>query len=163
MDPMPLTYLPVTKKTRWLAVSTAIAEDLTSCSRDLIPVAREHGITARNAFSVQPEQIARMPQSLAVEKVKVSVPLFVGTGLADSVIPPRQQYDAVVALCGLGDHVQWNTYDGVNHSATSNRAIADAVGFAQAMLAGQPPRSNCRKLVKPGALQKADRSIPFSD
>ena len=135
----------------------------TSCSRDLIPVAREHGITARNAFSVQPEQIARMPQSLAVEKVKVSVPLFVGTGLADSVIPPRQQYDAVVALCGLGDHVQWNTYDGVNHSATSNRAIADAIGFAQAMLAGQAPRSNCGKLVEPGALQKADRSIPFSD
>jgi len=135
----------------------------TSCSRDLIPVAREHGITARNAFNATPERVARMPQSLAVEKVKLSVPLFVGTGLADSVIPPGQQYDAVVELCRLGDHVQWNTYDGVTHSATSNRAIEDAVAFARTALAGHEPPSSCGKLVKPGALQKPDRSIPFSD
>ena len=123
-----------------------------SCSRDLIPVAREHGITARNAFNVKPERLARMPQSLALEKVKVSVPLFVGTGLADSVIPPRQQYDAVVALCRLGDRVQWNTYDGVTHSATSNRAIADAVGFARAVLAGEEPRSNLRETPQAGSV-----------
>jgi metallo-beta-lactamase class B len=135
----------------------------TSCSRDLIPVARENGITASNAFNVKPERLARMPQSLAVEKVKLSVPLFVGTGLADAVIPPRQQYDAVAALCRLGDHVQWNTYDGVTHSATSNRALDDAVAFARAALAGEKPRSNCGKLVKPGALQEPDRTIPFSD
>jgi hypothetical protein len=30
-----------------------------SCSRDLIPVVREHGITASNAFSVKPERPAR--------------------------------------------------------------------------------------------------------
>jgi glyoxylase-like metal-dependent hydrolase (beta-lactamase superfamily II)/dienelactone hydrolase len=135
----------------------------TSCSRDLIPVAREHGITANNAFTVKADRLARLPQSLAIEKVKLSVPLFVGTGLADSVIPPSGQYDSVVALCGLGDHVQWKTYDGVNHSATSNRAIEDAVGFARAVLAGQAPPSNCGNLVKPGALQAPDRSIPFSD
>ncbi len=140
-----------------------LAAARTSCSRDLIPVAREHGITARNAFSVTPERLAHMPQSLAVEKVKLSVPLFVGTGLADSVIPPGQQYDAVVELCRLGDHVQWRTYDGVTHSATSNRALEDAVAFARTVLSGHEPPSNCGKLVQPGALQKPDRSIPFSD
>lgn len=135
----------------------------TSCSRDLIPVARENGITAHNAFKVEPERLARMPQSLAIARVKLSVPLFVGTGLADSVIAPAGQYGAVVALCRLGDRVQWHTYDGVNHSATSNRALEDAVEFARTVLAGEPPQSNCATLVKPGALQKADRSIPFSD
>jgi hypothetical protein len=134
-----------------------------SCSRDLIPVAREHAITARNAFTVPPERLARMPQSLAIEKMKLSVPLFVGTGLADGVIPPGQQYDAVTTLCRLGDHVQWKTYGGVTHSATSNRALDDAVEFARAALAGGTPRSDCGKLVKPGALQEPDRSIPFSD
>jgi hypothetical protein len=134
-----------------------------SCSRDLIPVAHENGITARNAFNVEPERLARMPQPLAVEKVKVTVPLFVGTGLADSVIPPGQQYDAVVALCRLGDRVHWKTYDGVTHSATSNRALEDAVEFARTVLAGQAVRSNCGALVKPGPLQKPDRAIPFSD
>jgi metallo-beta-lactamase class B len=134
-----------------------------SCSRDLIPVAKENGITARNAFSAKPEQVVKMLQSLAIEKVKMTVPLFVGTGLADAVISPRQQYDAVVELCRLGNNVQWHTYDGVTHSATSNRAIEDAVGFARSVLAKQEPRSNCGRLAKPEALQKPDRSIPFSD
>jgi hypothetical protein len=134
-----------------------------SCSRDLVPVVQANGITARNAFTVEPDRLVRMPRSLAIQKVKVAVPLFIGTGLADPVISPTQQFEAVVALCTLGDHVVWRSYDGVNHSATSHRALDDAFAFASAALNGSPLTSSCGTLVKPGPLQAADRSLPFSD
>jgi predicted esterase len=78
------------------------------------------------------------------------IPVFLGTGLADKLIPAQRQYAAVTALCGAGSHVVWKAYAGVTHNGTVHAAYADELAFVQAALAGNPMPSNCASISDPG-------------
>nr|WP_245329102.1 prolyl oligopeptidase family serine peptidase [Bradyrhizobium centrolobii] len=70
-------------------------------------------------------------------KPGLPVPVLLGTGLADSVLPPLRQSAAVAALCGAGNDVVWKTYPGVTHNGGVNAAFRDALAFFKEVLAGR--------------------------
>lgn len=92
----------------------------------------------------------------------VTMPLFVGTGLADHEAGTAGQYDAVRALCRAGSSVQWHTYPGVTHGGAVNYSFADSLPFVQKVLAGKPVASTCKALTPPGPVQDARGDIVFN-
>lgn len=133
------------------------------CSRDMVPVARENGITTANAFTRNVQEIGAMIADANVPARPMRVPLLVATGLADTTIPTERQYAAVQMMCHRGNRVKWIKYDGVNHSGTVNYALRDAIPFARQLLAGKAVASNCDAITPPGPVQATDRSIPFQE
>jgi dienelactone hydrolase len=146
------------------AKGTKLAEAAArSCSRDLVPVMQQNGVTGENAVNVPRDKMAAMLLPPAVPAGRPSVPVLVGTGLADAVILPNLQYAAVRRMCRQGYRLTWHSYDGVGHSATSVFALRDSIPFAKSLLAGHPPSSNCRSLKAPGALQPMAKGIAFNE
>lgn len=133
------------------------------CSRDIVPVAKDNGVTGENAFTRSAPDMARFLDVTAVPERPMRVPLLVATGLADATIPTMTQYRAVQAMCRRGNPVIWRKYDGVTHSGTSNYALKDAIPFARDLLAGKRPASNCGSITPPGPIQPSDETIPFQD
>lgn len=135
----------------------------TGCSRDLIPVMQANAVTGENAVTVSRKKMAAMLLPLVVPPGHPRIPIFVGTGLADSVIRPDLQFAAVRLMCRQGYRLTWRAYDGVGHSATSVYAQRDSIPFAKALLAGRAPASNCATLKAPGALQPMAKGIVFNE
>lgn len=133
------------------------------CSRDLVPVLKAEGIDGPNAFTVPPVKVAAMFGSLAAPKQNLGVPLLIATGKSDRTIDTRAQSAAVQAMCRYGNRIEWRTYDGIGHSATSHASLVDAIPFARALLAGRKTTNDCGHIVPLGAPTKADPSIPFND
>jgi len=98
-----------------------------------------------------------------MKPARLPVPVLLGTGLADSVLPPLRQYAAVAALCAAGNDAVWKTYPGVTHNGSVNAAFPDALTFFREVLAGRTPRSNCAGIAEPGLPTEPTKSIPFND
>lgn len=114
-------------------------------------IAQKDTVTADNAY-VQP--IANIEASLAsptdMKPVRLPVPVLLGTGLADSVPPPRRQYAAVAALCSAGNEVVWNTYPGATHNGGLIAAFPDALAFFKQTLEGKRRQATARALPSRG-------------
>ncbi|GGI25813.1 lipase (plasmid) [Bradyrhizobium sp. CCBAU 53351] len=134
------------------------------CTGEMRAIAQKDTVTADNAY-VQP--IANIEASLAsptdMKPVRLPVPVLLGTGLADSVLPPRRQYAAVAALCSAGNEVVWNTYPGATHNGGLIAAFPDALAFFKQTLEGKKTPSNCARITEPGLPTTPAPGIPFND
>lgn len=135
----------------------------TACSRDMVPVVKAQGITADNAFTRSAAEIDALLLPLDVPKTALPVPIFVGTGMADSMIPPKRQFAATRALCHAGTRVTFRPMAGITHNGSSVNALDAAVPWAQALLNGDRAANDCSRLRDPGALQPPATAIPFND
>lgn len=134
------------------------------CSRDLVPVLQKNDITPQNAFQRPPEQVSAMLAPVDMPRARLGIPVFVGTGFADTLIPPARQYQAVVAQCRFGTKVEWHGYSGITHNGGSLYALRDAIPFVERVLAGRAPAGNCGKTAAPAAQPGAPRDgVPFND
>ncbi|MBS1089918.1 lipase family protein [Gluconobacter wancherniae] len=93
----------------------------------------------------------------------VTIPLFVGTGLADNMAGTNGQYEAVKQLCAAGTSVTWHTYPGLTHSGTVNYALRDSLPFVETILAGKPASSTCGTVTAPGPIQTPLPGIAFNE
>lgn len=135
----------------------------TTCNTDIHKIEAKEAVSAANAFKA-PDQIpAMMRPNTDMTPVKMPVPVFLGTGLADSTLPPRRQFGAVKALCAAGSHVVWKTYPGVSHNGGVHAALKDELAFVYAALRGQPEASNCTTLQEPGPPGKPEPGHPYND
>jgi hypothetical protein len=119
------------------------------CNAELAQVVRSNGLTLANSLK-DPEIADRLSAIIDMSPVRMPVPVFLATGLADKSIYPQRQYAAVAALCATGSHVVWKAYAGVSHNGTVHAAYPDELAFVQAALAGNPMQSNCASIADPG-------------
>jgi secretory lipase len=119
------------------------------CNAELAQVVRSNGLTLANSLK-DPEIADRLSAIIDMSPVRMPVPVFLATGLADKSIYPQRQYAAVAALCAAGSHVVWKAYAGVSHNGTVHAAYPDELVFVQAALAGNPMQSNCASISDPG-------------
>lgn len=136
----------------------------TSCLHDMFALAKSDGIEGANSFARDPAPIdADMDRNFRLPKARMSVPIFVGTGLADSMAGTAGQYNAVKAMCAAGGTVQWHAYPGLTHGGAVNGSLVDSVPFARALLAGRPVAGNCAAIRPPGPIQSGAAGIPFNE
>jgi hypothetical protein len=119
------------------------------CNAELAQVVRSNDLTLANSLK-DPEIADRLNAVIDMSPVRMPVPVFLATGLADKSIYPQRQYAAVAALCAAGSHVVWKAYAGVSHNGTVHAAYPDELAFVQAALAGNPMQSNCAAIADPG-------------
>ncbi|WP_412024458.1 alpha/beta fold hydrolase [Burkholderia cepacia] len=124
------------------------------------------GITEANYLKARPPVslvgpvLGRLPTPIAGFSLKV--PLFTGTGLADSVTGTPAAYNFISTACSLGADIEWHYYPGLTHSGAVNGSLVDSLPFIKKVLAGEPVVSNCSSLVVPGPLQPATPGLPFN-
>lgn len=141
-----------------------LAETRRACTTEIAVLARQLKLDMAGTFAVSAEALAghRLPVT-DLKAVRVDVPMLLGTGLADRLIPPRRQYSAVAGLCAVGNAVTWKTYAGVGHNGSPHAAFDDALAFARARLAGQPQPGNCTEQAPPGPAGAMASGLPFND
>lgn len=93
------------------------------------------------------DKVSRFPDG------KLNTPVFVGTGLADTMAQTASQYNFVSAMCAAGTTVQWHYYPHATHSGAVMRSRADSPAFVKTVMAGKPVQNMCAALVPPGPLQ----------
>ncbi|HEY8572485.1 alpha/beta hydrolase [Phenylobacterium sp.] len=129
---------------------------------DARAIEQREGVTAANAFRA-PDQIRDYTLRTAdMSPVRMRVPVFLGTGLADSLLVPRRQYAAARALCGAGSHIVWKTYPGATHNGGMHAALKDEFAFVDAVLRGEPEPSNCSGIADPGEPARPQPGLPYN-
>ena len=73
----------------------------------------------------------------------ITVPVFVGQGLADELVKPAATEDYVTLLCTQKAHVSFHRYPGVNHGFAAYAALPDMLGWLTAVTSGTTPSSTC--------------------
>ena len=121
---------------------------LHGCVEDVFKESRALGLhEGREEFSRPIDSIDHdMERNFTLPNGHIPIPVFVGTGLDDKMAGVGGQYDAVQAMCSAGSHVVWHTYPGLTHGTAMAGSFGDSSSFVQAVLAGEPPASNCNKL-----------------
>lgn len=141
-----------------------LAKARSDCSPELSALARQLKVEMAGAFSVPLATLESHRRPVTdMKATRVDVPLLLGTGLADRLIPPQRQYGAVAALCAAGNSVTWKGYPGVGHNGSPHAAFDDALAFARAGLAGQAVRGNCASIAPPGQPGAMAPGLPFND
>jgi hypothetical protein len=136
---------------------------LTGCLTELLKVADAENLSPQRAFT--PERgrlVAVEDENLIFPSAKLNVPVFTGTGLADTEAGTAPQYNFIADLCAAGTLVSWHFYPGLTHNGTVNASLADSVPFVEAIMNGKPVASNCATLTAPGPLQTAAPGVPFN-
>ena len=98
-----------------------------------------------------------------MQATRAAVPMLLGTGLADRLIPPQRQFGAVAALCAAGNAITWRAYEGVGHNGSPHAAFDDALAFTRSALAGSVMSGNCASVAPPGAPGALANGLPFND
>lgn len=136
----------------------------TSCIDDVRGIEQREKLTAETAFAIEPPRLeALLTPVTDMDPVRMTAPLFLGTGLPDRTLPPRRQYAAAAALCAAGNAVVWKTYPGITHNGIVNAAFDDELTFARRVRGGAPAESDCRTLVEPGAPGAPLPGIRYND
>nr|WP_255673854.1 lipase family protein [Komagataeibacter sp. FNDCF1] len=114
------------------------------CVYQLTDRVKEDGLTFGN--SLQPGFAKALAPALAAMEyptLRLTRPLFIGTGELDRDVPPPLQYGLVKAACAAGTVVQAHVYKGLSHDQTVNASLPDSAAFTQAVMSDQAVTPQC--------------------
>ena len=102
------------------------------------------GLNRGNALTPEyPKALAAVLPILQYSTVRLTQPLFVGTGAQDHDVPPAAQLALVRNACTQGLTVEAHLYTGLDHGQTLNASLKESEPFVRKVLAGQPVSSIC--------------------
>ncbi len=73
----------------------------------------------------------------------ISVPVFIGQGLADQLVKPTATEDYVALLCSQGADVDFHRYPGVDHGFAAYAALPGMLVWLERVGSGDRPASTC--------------------
>ncbi|WP_199800143.1 alpha/beta fold hydrolase [Qipengyuania aquimaris] len=104
-------------------------------------------LSRANSFKLNPrEGLRKAFAAMGYPDLKLSIPVFFGTGGKDKDTPPRMQAGLVMALCRAGTSVQSELYPELDHRGVVLPSTADSVPFIEAAFAGEVIVGNCDNL-----------------
>jgi pimeloyl-ACP methyl ester carboxylesterase len=116
----------------------------TACFRDIGRKAAALGVPVGAFYKVGIRALElRIKPTTDYPAPKLSVPVFVGTGLKDEAAPADRQRTYVAALCHKGTRVTWHGYAGEDHGTAVMASLKDSGPFVAQAMAGKAPRGNC--------------------
>ncbi|GGM50435.1 alpha/beta fold hydrolase [Microbacterium saperdae] len=74
----------------------------------------------------------------------LTVPVFVGQGLADELVEPKATEDYVALLCSQGADIAFHRYPGVNHGLAAYAALPEMLLWLSTVTSGRTPSTTCR-------------------
>ncbi|GBQ68446.1 hypothetical protein AA103196_1946 [Ameyamaea chiangmaiensis NBRC 103196] len=127
------------------AVETASKE----CLKGVVDKAEADGLTPRNALKPGAlDALAPALGTMTFPTLRLSAPLFVGTGTADRDVSPLGQAALVHDACAAGTVVQAHLYKGQDHSQTVLASLPDSAAFTNAVMSGRSVAPACAPVPK---------------
>ncbi len=127
-----------------------LAKAQTTCMGGLRAFANEQKLPFSEFYKRPFDDLEKATGSLSsFPDVRISTPVFTGTGLEDKDAIPAKQYNFISAMCAAGTTVEWHYYPGEDHSSAVPAALADAPAFVKAAMNGEKIAGNCDALKKP--------------
>lgn len=118
-----------------------------TCYKDIKTMVVEAQLTRRNSFAQPPAKAMRDGFGMmGYPTLKLSAPIFFGTGGKDRDTPPRMQAGLVRDLCKAGTRVTSVLYPDLNHREVVPASPTDSMPFVQAAFAGKKLEGNCDRL-----------------
>jgi pimeloyl-ACP methyl ester carboxylesterase len=115
-----------------------------TCVGRLFRDVQDAGLNRANALAADfPDGFRTVLPSMEYTTLKLTQPLFVGTGDQDHDVAPAGQLALVHAACAAGSTVQAHLYAGRDHGGTVNASLKDSIPFVRAILAGEPITPVC--------------------
>lgn len=128
-----------------------------SCLTGLMNDVVSGGLTRANSFLEEPSARyqaflagadARADRYSVYPTLKLTVPIFIGTGAADVTPAAVNQLALMRDACAVGSVVEGHLYAGLGHSATVNASLADSVPFAKKVIAGESITPICEPILQ---------------
>ncbi|ASC06983.1 lipase family protein [Acetobacter pasteurianus] len=121
------------------------AQATDSCVDDLIAKVSAAGLTDANTLlpGATRRVLAVMMPYYTYPHLKLSAPLFVGTGLKDQDVNPVAQQTLVQDSCAAGTMVENHIYPNTDHIETWLTSGSDAIHFVHQLLHGKKITSSC--------------------
>ena len=69
--------------------------------------------------------------------LKLTQPIFIGTGAEDKDVAPEDQLSLVKDACDAGSPVEAHLYSGLAHGETVNASLKDLLPFVRKVMAGE--------------------------
>lgn len=114
------------------------------CVMDMFTKTVEAGLTRDNSFKGDFWQhYASMTAYAGYPTLKITTPVFVGTGADDADTPYVMQKSVVDGACAAGSTIEWRVYPKQDHSGAVNRSFLDSRVFAQRVMAGEVIAGSC--------------------
>lgn len=112
---------------------------------DLIAKVSAAGLTDANTLlpGATRRVLAVMMPYYTYPHLKLSAPLFVGTGLKDQDVNPVAQQTLVQDSCAAGTMVENHIYPNTDHIETWLTSGSDAIHFVHQLLHGEKITSSC--------------------
>lgn len=122
-----------------------IARDVaTICNRDMRKKITQAGLTYDMSFDRSPNAgLLQAYKLMQYPRLKLDVPVFVGSGAKDRDTPLRMQAALVQRACRAGSKVQAQVYADEDHLSALNRSLEHSTDFVAAAHAGNPLPGNC--------------------
>jgi pimeloyl-ACP methyl ester carboxylesterase len=73
----------------------------------------------------------------------ITVPVFIGQGLADTTVDPSSTKSYVEHLCSTGENVTFREFDGVSHLLAGSVSVVDVLPWLRGIRAGTTPAGTC--------------------
>ncbi len=119
-------------------------EVATICNRDMRKKITQAGLTYDMSFDRSPNAgLLKAFKLMQYPRLKLDVPVFVGSGAKDRDTPLRMQAVLVKRACRAGSKVQAQVYAGEDHLSALNRSLEHSTAFVAAAHAGNPLLGNC--------------------
>lgn len=124
------------------------------CLRDLFAESTKRQIKMTDFYKRPISEVEAIADKTSrFPDAKLKTPVFIGTGLADTMAQTVSQYNFTSAMCAAGTTVQWHYYPHATHSGAVMRSYADSPAFVDAVMKAKPVANMCASLVPPGPLQ----------
>jgi pimeloyl-ACP methyl ester carboxylesterase len=119
-------------------------EVATICNRDMRKKITQAGLTYDMSFDRSPNAgLLKAYKVMQYPRLKLDVPVFIGSGAKDRDTPLRMQAVLVKRACQAGSKVQAQVYADEDHLSTLNRSLEHSTAFVAAAHAGKPLNGNC--------------------
>lgn len=73
----------------------------------------------------------------------ITVPVFVGQGLADELVVPAATEGYVTLICSQGANVTFHTFPDITHALAADASIPELIPWLTAVNSGNTPRNTC--------------------
>ena len=114
------------------------------CNRDMRKVITREKLTYDNSFTASPNAgLEKAFKLMQYPKLKLNVPIFIGSGALDKDTPLRMQMALVRRLCAAGSTVESKIYKDEEHLSALTRSLPDAISFVTSLRGGQGATDNC--------------------
>ena len=118
-----------------------------TCYAEIKQMVTEAQLSRANSFAHNPRDGLRTAfAAMGYPDLKLSAPVFFGTGGQDKDTPPRMQAGLVMALCRAGSTVHSKLYPSLDHRGVVLPSTADSIPFVEAAFAGEEIAGNCDDL-----------------